>query len=87
MYHKVAIIKYILKRTSMPRCFNHIQLFEILCTVSLQATCAWISQAKSPRDFPSAGIEPRSLTSPALAGIFFTTSATWDALNSNVCVC
>ena len=33
----------------------------------------------SPRDFPDPGIEPMSLESPALAGGFFTTSATWEA--------
>ena len=32
----------------------------------------------SPGDLPNLGIEPASLTSPALAGGFFTTSATWD---------
>ena len=31
----------------------------------------------SPGDLPDPGIEPVSLTSPALAGRFFTTSATW----------
>ena len=34
-----------------------------------------------PGDLPDPGIEPASLTSPALAGGLFTTSATWDALN------
>ena len=34
----------------------------------------------SPGDLPNPGIEPRSLTSPALAGGFFTTSTTWEAL-------
>ena len=29
---------------------------------------------------PILGIEPRSLVSPALAGGFFTTSATWEAI-------
>ena len=33
----------------------------------------------SPGDLPDAGIEPVSLTSPALAGRFFTASATWKA--------
>ena len=33
----------------------------------------------SPEDFPDPGIEPMSLESPALAGGFFTTSATWEA--------
>ena len=32
-----------------------------------------------PRDLPDPGIEPESLTSPALADRFFTTSTTWEA--------
>ena len=32
-----------------------------------------------PGDLPNAGIELASLTSPALAGEFFTTLATWEA--------
>ena len=32
----------------------------------------------SPEDLPDPGIEPLSLTSPALAGKLFTTSATWE---------
>ena len=31
-------------------------------------------------DLPDPGIEPTSLASPVLAGRFFTTSATWEAL-------
>jgi len=34
----------------------------------------------SPGDLPNAGIKPASLTSPALAGRFFTNRATWKAL-------
>ena len=34
----------------------------------------------SPRDLPDPGIEPASLMSLALAGRFFTTSATWESL-------
>ena len=34
----------------------------------------------SPGDLPDPGIETASLVSPALAGDFFTTSATWEAL-------
>ena len=34
----------------------------------------------SPGDLPSLGIEPVSPASPALAGWFFTTTATWEAL-------
>ena len=32
-----------------------------------------------PVDLPDPGIKPKSLTSPALAGGFFTTSAKWEA--------
>ena len=32
-----------------------------------------------PGDLPDSGTEPASLMSPALAGRFFTTSATWEA--------
>ena len=34
----------------------------------------------SPGNLPDPGIEPMSLKSAALAGRFFTTSATWEAL-------
>ena len=34
----------------------------------------------SPEDLSYSGIEPMSLTSPALAGRFFTTSTIWEAL-------
>ena len=33
----------------------------------------------SPGDLSNPGIEPASLMSPALAVVFFTTSATWQA--------
>ena len=33
-----------------------------------------------PGDLPDSGVEPESLTYPALAGGFFTTSTTWEAL-------
>ena len=32
-----------------------------------------------PGDLPDPGIKPMSLKFPALAGRFFTTSATWEA--------
>jgi len=34
----------------------------------------------TPGDLPDPGIEPTPLASPALTGEFFTTSATWEAL-------
>ena len=46
----------------------------------------WILQYLSglpcppPGDLPDPGIRPMSFTAPALAGRFFTTSATWEAL-------
>ena len=35
-------------------------------------------------DLPDLGTKPGSLTSPALAGGFFTTSATWEAPNNYI---
>ena len=37
-----------------------------------------------PRDLPNPGMEPTSLTSPALAGRFFTTTAAWEALKQSL---
>ena len=55
----------------------------------LLALCPWDSPGKNtggrgvpfpfPGDPPSPGIKPPSLPSPALAGGFFTSSATWEA--------
>ena len=36
-----------------------------------------------PGHLPDPGLESTSLTSPALAGDFFTTSATWEALETS----
>ena len=36
----------------------------------------------SPGHLPETGIEPVSLMSPALADEFYTTNATWEALQS-----
>ena len=33
-----------------------------------------------PGDIPDPGIKPTSLKSPALAGMFFTTTTTWEAI-------
>jgi len=48
--------------------------------------CPWDFPGKNtsfpcppPGDLPSPGMVPTCLTSPALAGGFFTTSATWEA--------
>ena len=39
----------------------------------------------TPGDLPDPGIEPTSLLSPALAGGFFATSATWGHLGAFKC--
>ena len=43
----------------------------------------WIA-VPPPGDLPDTGIEATSLMSPTLAGGFFTTSATWEALPYNL---
>ena len=71
--------------------FSHVQLFETPWTVAHQAPASMGFSTQeywsglpfpSPGDLPDPGIEPTSLMSPALAGRFFTTSATWEPLSS-----
>ena len=73
--------------------FIHVRFFGTLWTIAPQAPLSMgFSRQKywsglpcpSPGDLPDPGIEPMSLLSPALAGGFFTTNATWEA---HVCVC
>ena len=70
-------------------CFSHIWFFVTSQTVAHQAPlCLGFSRQEygsgllfpPPGDLHDPGTEPTSLTSPALAGGFFTTSATWEAL-------
>ena len=67
--------------------FGRVQLFATLWTVAHQAPLSvgfprqehWSRVPCSlPEDLPDAGMEPVSLRSPALAGGFFTTRATWE---------
>ena len=67
-----------------------IQLYAIPRTVAHQAPLSmgfsgqeyWSGRPCSPPwDLPNLGIEPASLTSPILAGRFFTNNATWEAPN------
>ena len=60
-------------------------------TVAARLLCPWDSPGKSTGVgchallqgiFPTQGLRP-SLTSPALAGRFFTTSATWGAIHTH----
>ena len=68
--------------------FSRVQLFVTLWTVAHQTPLFvefsrqeyWSGLLRPPPgDLPDPGIEPVSLLSPALAGGFFTTSATWEA--------
>ena len=64
--------------------FSHVQLFATLWAIVHQSPLSTGCSRSglpfpSPGDLPNAGIEPPSLMSPALAGGFFTTSATWEA--------
>ena len=69
-------------------CFSCVWLFVMLWTVACQAPLTmgfsrqeyWSGLPLSPPgDLPNPETEPTSLTSPVLAGSFFTTSATWEA--------
>ena len=69
--------------------FSRVQLFAMLWTVAHQASLSigfsrqgyWNGLPfPPPEDLPNPGIEPVSLMSPALVSVFFTTSATWEAM-------
>ena len=71
----------------MLSCFSHVRFYVTPWTVALQVPLSmgfsqqedWSGLPFPPAgDLPDPGIEPASLTSPALAGGFFTTSATWE---------
>ena len=50
--------------------------------ISQARILVWVA-VSSPGDLPDPGMEPECLTSPAWAGRFFPTSATWEAPNKN----
>ena len=67
--------------------FRRVRLCATLWTVALQAPLSmgfsrqeyWsVLPCPSPGNLPNPGIEPMSLMSPALAGRFFTPTATWE---------
>ena len=72
-------------------CFSCVWLFVTLWTVARQASLFvgfsrqeyWSGlPCPPPGALPNPGTEPSSLRSPALAGGFFTTRATWEAHKS-----
>ena len=72
----------------LAKLLSHVRLFVTPWTVAPQAPLSmgfsrqeyWRGlPCPPPGDLPDPGIESASLTSPLLAGEFFTTSATWEA--------
>ena len=77
--------------TCVLNCVSRVQLFVSPWTVACQPPLSlgfprqkyWSGLPfPPPVDLPDLRIEPASLMSPALAGRFFATSATWEALFS-----
>ena len=77
-----------LTRACMLSSSSHVRLLETPWTVAHQSplSMGFCRQAywsrlpcPPPGNLPDPGIEPASPVSPALAGRFFTTSATWEA--------
>ena len=71
--------------TCVLSCFDCVKLFvTVVCQASLsmglsrQEYCSGLP-CPPPGDLPDPGVKPTSLLSPALAGRFFTASATWGA--------
>ena len=62
---------------------NSVTLWTVACQAPLSMGFSrqeyWSQLPCPPGDLPDPGIETASLMSPALAGRFFTTSATWEA--------
>ena len=81
-------ILYIIVCAWVLSCFSLVWLCATLWTIAHQALLSMeVSRQEywselpcpPPGDLPDPGIKPESLTSPALAGRFFTTSTTWEA--------
>ena len=85
--HEVITITKLISHACMLNCFSHILLFVTLWTIACQAplSIAFSSQeywggllCPPPGNLLDSGLEPKSLTSPALTGGLFTTNATWE---------
>ena len=79
---------YLIVGACMLSCFNRVRLLVTLWTVAQQAPLSmgfsrqeyWSGLPHpTPGDLPDLGMESTSLMSHALAGRFFTTSATWES--------
>ena len=83
--NSVVPSKYV--RACVVSCYSCVWLFGVLWTVVHQAPLSlgcfrqeyWSGlPCPPPGDLPDSGIESASLMSPALAGVFFPTSTTWE---------
>ena len=86
-----SLVMYFIHVCCLLSCFSYVPFCATTWTVARQAPLSmgfsrqkyWSGQSfPSPEDLPNPGTEPSSLMSAALAGGFFTTSATWEALQS-----
>ena len=82
-----------INKTTVDQLLSHVQVSEIPVTVVRQAPLSmgfsrqgyWSGlPCPPPGDLPNPRIKPTSLISPASAGGFFTTSATWETKRENV---
>ena len=91
-FFPVALFLFVFQALLICACmishFSRVRLSVTLWTVAHQAPLSmgfsrqeyWSGlPCLPPGSLPDLGIEPVSLMSPALAGGFFTTSATWEA--------
>ena len=83
-----TLLMEIFMHACMLICFSHVLVFVTLWNVAHQAPLSmgfsrqeyWSGlPCLPPGDPPDPGIKPASLTSPALAGKFLTTSPSWEA--------
>ena len=79
---------YLMCARACAQSLSHVRLFVTPWTVAGQAPLSMGFSRReywnglpfsSPRDLPDPGIKPASVLSPALAGRFFTISASWEA--------
>ena len=89
MLESPTLEDFILRSVCVLTHFSHVQLCATPWTVARQAPLSMGFSRREywsglpfppPGDLPDPGIKPRSLTSPALAGVSSTTSAPWEAL-------
>ena len=95
-YTYICICIYIYVHDANPQSLSNVWLFEAPWTVAHQAPLSmgfprqeyWSGLPfPTPGDLSDPGIQPVSLRSSELAGGFFTTSATWEAIYVHTPMC